>query len=213
MDERIPQEVKERLLKPLLPRRYPPTAPSRKRKERKKKDILEEYDPISPQKIRTVTDYQNEILGVFDDDEVEGEEKEGRRFIRWCFIRGLERDLTPNFMTKLQERFTTAFYLCGIYSYQICHIEDGTIMVYYKNSVGSTWINWLSEAEGWLSEQEKKRLDPDNIARPSTKWEFVSFFNVDVKVVLDRQPLLGTGPLPDLARTCRTNGGPGYVPT
>ena len=42
MDERIPQEVKERLLKPLLPRRYPPTAPSRKRKERKKKDILEE---------------------------------------------------------------------------------------------------------------------------------------------------------------------------
>lgn len=44
-----------------------------------------------------------------------------------------------------------------------------------------------------------KRLKSEYIRRPSTKWEFVSFFNADVKVVLDhQQPLLGTGPLPDL---------------
>ena len=55
-------------------------------------------------------------------------------------------------------------------------------------------------AHHWLIEQEKKRLDSDNIKRPSTKWEFVSLFNVDVKVVLDRHPLLGTGPLPDWLR-------------
>ena len=28
------------------------------------------------------------------------------------------------------------------------------------------------------------------------KWVFVKFFNVEVKVVLDRQPLLNTGPFP-----------------
>ena len=103
-------------------------------------------------------------------------------FHSMAFHSRLERDLTLNFMTKLQERVTTAFYLRYIYSYQIRHIEEGTIIIYYKNTKGSPWINQLSEAEAWLSEQEKKRLDPDNIAWPSTKWEFVSFFNVVVTV-------------------------------
>ena len=153
-----------------------------------------------------MTNYQNQILGLFDVGEFEGEEKEGRRLIRWRFTRGLESDLTPHFMSKLQERVTTAFYLRYIYSYQIRHIEDLTVMVYYKNYVGSTWIDLLSKAKAWLSEQEKKRLDLDNIARPNTKWEFVSFFNVDVKVVMDRQPLLGTGPLPDWLRNLAHGG-------
>ena len=39
-----------------------------------------------------------------------------------------------------------------------------------------------------------------NIERSYTKWAFVKFFNVNVKVVLDRQPLLGPGPLPDWLR-------------
>lgn len=43
-------------------------------------------------------------------------------------------------------------------------------------------------------------MDTANLKRPSTKWLFVVFFNVDFKVVLDRQPLLGTGPLQDWLR-------------
>ena len=43
-DEPISEEVKERLLKPLLPQSYQPN------EERKMKNILEEYDPIPPQK-------------------------------------------------------------------------------------------------------------------------------------------------------------------
>ena len=43
-------------------------------------------------------------------------------------------------------------------------------------------------------------MDSDNIERPNTKWVFEAYFNVDVKVVLDRKPLLGTGPLPDWLR-------------
>ena len=47
---------------------------------------------------------------------------------------------------------------------------------------------------------EAKRLDADGIERPNTKWIFEGHFNADVKVVLDRQPLMGTGPLPDWLR-------------
>ena len=51
-----------------------------------------------------------------------------------------------------------------------------------------------------MSKRENVRLDSDNIKRPNTKWVFEAYFNVDVKVILDRQPLLGTGPLPDWLR-------------
>jgi len=77
------------------------------------------------------------------------------------------------------------------------------VIEYYNNNKkgeGSVWIKELSKGEEWLSEQEAKRLESDNIERPSTKWEFVRFYNVEVKVVIDREPLLGTGPLPDWLR-------------
>jgi len=155
-----------------------------------------------------VTDYQKEILDLFDDARHEGEESKGRRYIRWRFIKGLEKDLTPNLMEKIRENVTTSFYMRHVFSYQLQNIEDDTVIVYYTNH-GSRWINKLSEAEEWLREEDAKRLDSDKIKRPSTKWEFVSFFNVDVKVVFDREPLLGTGSLPDWLRNlARGRGGP-----
>ncbi|KAL9986602.1 hypothetical protein ACROYT_G000771 [Oculina patagonica] len=203
LDEPIPLEVQERLLKPLLSQKYHPKPPQRLRrkekKEQKRKNILNEFDPFVPHENRVVTNYQNEILNLLDVAEYEGEENSGRRFIRWRFIRGLEKDLTPNFMEKIRENVNTAFYIRHTYSYRLRNIDDDTVIVYYINK-GSPWINKLSAAEKWLTEQETKRLAPDNIKRPSTKWKFESFFNVDVKVVLDRQPLLGTGPLPDWLR-------------
>ena len=102
-------------------------------------------------------------------------------------------------MEKIRENVKTAVYIRHVYSYQLHNIEYDTVIVYYTNH-GSPWFNNFTAAENWLSKQEMKRLDSDNTQRPSTKWEFVSFFNVDVKVVLDRQPLLGTGPLPDWLR-------------
>ncbi|XP_020614924.1 uncharacterized protein LOC110053075, partial [Orbicella faveolata] len=171
--------------------------PGKERRE-KNQELLREYDPFPAQNIRTVTDYQNEILDLFDDATHEGGESKGRRYIRWRFIRGLEKDLTTNFMAKIRENVSTAFYLRHVFSYQLRNIEDEeeTVILFYKNT-GSPWINRLEEAEEWLSRQEKSRLELEGVARPNTKWVFESFFNVDLKVVLDRQPLVGTGPLPD----------------
>ena len=105
-------------------------------------------------------------------------------------------------MENIRGNVGTAFFIRHVYSYQLCNIEDDTVIVYYT----------LSAAEKWPSEQETKLLDSDKIKRPSTKWVFVSFFNVDVKVVLDRQQrlvvpdhqqaLLGTGPLPKQPLFC-----------
>jgi len=200
LDEPISQEMQARLQKPLLPKPYQPRAPPRQRKSRKTQELLREYDPFPARKIRTVTDYQKEILDLFDDAEKEGEEATGRRFICWRFIRGLGRNLTPDFMARIRERVSTSFYLSHVFAYQLCNTEDGTIIVYYSNPKGSQWFDKLEDAEKWLNRQEEQCLDNEKTGRLNTKWVFEAFFNVDLKVVLDRQPLVGTGPLPDWQR-------------
>jgi len=72
--------------------------------------------------------------------------------------------------------------------------------VYYSNPKGSQWYNKQEDAEKWLNTREEERLDNERVEMSNTKWAFEGFFNVDVKVVLDRQPLVGTGPLPDWLR-------------
>ena len=160
---------------------------------------MRKFDPLSRKTIQNVTNYQNEILDLYDTAEYEGEEKRGRRYIRWRFIKDLEKDLTPDLMKKIREKVKTSFYARHYFSYQLRNVENDERYVNYTNK-GSPWFDHLSDAEKWLSDREKFRLDPDNVNRPDTKWVFEKHFNVDVKVVLDRQPLLGTGPLPDWLR-------------
>ena len=70
LDEPIPETVKRRLLKPLFPKKYRPSRPPPTWKDRESKVILEQFDPLPPQKvIRTVQDYQQEILEVFEEEQ------------------------------------------------------------------------------------------------------------------------------------------------
>ena len=50
LDESIPEAVKERLLRPLLPSKYRPTAPPRAKKERRRKALQREFDPLPHKK-------------------------------------------------------------------------------------------------------------------------------------------------------------------
>ena len=61
-------------------------------------------------------------------------------------------------------------------------------------------MNNFTEAERWLNAQETERLNPDNIEHPNTKWVFVKFLNIQVKVVLDKQLMLATGASSDWLR-------------
>jgi len=68
---------------------------------RKTQALLREYNPFPAWKTQTVTDYQKEILDLFDDAEYEGEESTGQHFIRWRFVRSLGRNLEPDFMPRI----------------------------------------------------------------------------------------------------------------
>ena len=104
----------------------------------------------------------------------EGVETKGRHFIRWRFTKDLENILTPKFMNEIQKNVRTKFYMRHVYSIQLQNIEDNTVIVYYQNH-GSPWIKKFAEAEKWLNEQENRRLESDDIKRPSTKWRVICF--------------------------------------
>ena len=199
LEEPIPEGLNKKLKAPLKPSKPIPIPPPRNR-NRKQETLLKIFDPIPPNKVKTVTDYQNEILDLYEDREYEGvEEMSGRRYRRWRIVAGLNKDLTPRFMEKIRENVGTSFYMRHVYSYLLENIEDGTRLTFYQNK-GSPWMKTYADAENWIREMEAARLESDNIERPDTKWVFDSHFTVDIKVVLDRQPLMGTGPLPNWLR-------------
>ena len=84
-----------------------------------------------------------------------------------------------------------------IYGYWLSKNEDGSVISVYSNKKGSPWFRKLSKREAWLHKEEADRLELTNIDHPNTKWSFIGFDSVDVKIILDAQPLLGTGPLPE----------------
>ena len=150
-------------------------------------------------KALTLEEYQKKTINLYESKKIDGKEKKGRRYILWNFFENLNGNITPKLMEKIKKNVRTSFYARHIYAYKLQNIEDGTIIIYYKN-IGSPWIKKLEEAEKWLQEREEIRLDTDNKERPDTRWVFVGHAQVDLKVVKDRQPLIGTGPLPHWLR-------------
>ena len=94
LDEPIPEAVKRRLLKPLQPRKYRPIPPPRRAKERKRKAIEKEFDPIPRHKVlRSVKDYQNELLGLFEENEPEELTFRQTPWALGNFLRGWQMDV------------------------------------------------------------------------------------------------------------------------
>ena len=194
LDEPIPQQLPE----PIAPSKNPLKPP---RRTRKRQD-LRNFDPIRPTNIPEQEKYQN-ILPYLLGRPVGRQEGviQGRRFIFWRRNHNLFRKKTNYFMQRIRHRAQTTYYVHHVYSYWLQNVEDGNIILFYKNSGGSPWIERNEAAEEWLAEQEESRLNVDTIERPSTKWVFRGFSDVDVKVVFSQQPLLGTGPLLDWLRS------------
>ena len=148
-------------------------------------------------------DFQNEIVEMYvrrEGVEQGAENRRGRRFIRWTFDKRMGANHTTPIIEKLRQNINRAFYIRYNYSYILLNNETDLRMVFYKQQKGSPWINNFAEAERWVNEEENKRLALDNIERPNTKWTFIKFSNIEIKAVLDNQPMLDTGPLPDWLR-------------
>ena len=115
LDEPIPETVKRHFLKPCFQINIDLHAHLPRGKDRESKAILEQFDPLPPQKaIRTVQDYQQEILEVF-------EEKQRHELVFYrtpwvigSFLRGWQMDIPEGhpsgvevraFMQEVEPRF------------------------------------------------------------------------------------------------------------
>ena len=126
-----------------------------------------------------------------------------RRTIRWRFHRGLTKPLVPQMLHKIKHSVQIRHKVNLRFAYRLRNIENNACTVYYKNT-NSHWFSKLSQTKLWLQEQEELRLQGERIDRPNTKWVFESTVFVDLKVILDRQPLqIGLDRLPDWLRNKR----------
>ena len=109
LDKPIPDFVKRRLLKPLKPGNYrpshtPPTPPHKK-KAAKRKVILEEFDPQPHQKaVRTVQDYQQEILEVFQEEQRNELVFYRTPWVIGSFLRGWQMDIPEGHLSGVDVR-------------------------------------------------------------------------------------------------------------
>jgi len=105
-------------------------------------------------------------------------------------------------MTNIEERVNVAYYLRYSYSYLLLYSSEEKMYVqeFWTNVRDAPFIRENHEAAEYLEDQERQRLELAGIQRPSTKWSFLRFHKVDVKVILTRSLLLGSGPLPEWLR-------------
>ena len=119
---------------------------------------------------------------------MEGRGARIRRTRKWRFANNLAKPLVPKMMNKIKQAVQTRHKINYRSGYELRNVENGETMVYYTN-INSPWIERLSKTKEWLGEQEELRLQGANTDRPSTKWVFQRHMLVDLKVILDRQPL------------------------
>ena len=106
-------------------------------------------------------------------------------------------------MNKIKQAVQTRNKKTYSYGYELRNVENGEYTIYYTNT-NSPWKDRLSKTKEWLTKQEELRLQDAQIDRPDTKWVFQRHMLVDLKVILDRQPLqIGLGRLPDWIRNKR----------
>ena len=142
------------------------------------------------------------IVDLYEAEE-QGEQGRGARIWRtkrWRFDKILTHTLVSRMMHKIRTNVRSRHKLNYRFGYELLNTETGEYTVLYKNK-NSPWFSRLSETQAWLQEQENLRLQGENIDRPNRKWTFKSHVFVDLKAILDRQPLqIGLGRLPDWLR-------------
>lgn len=110
--------------------------------------------------------------------------------------------VAPRATTNIEERVKVAYYLRYSYSYLLLYKSEEKVYVqeFWTVPRDAPFIRENSEAEQYLEDKERQRLEMAGIERPNSKWSFLRFHKVHVKILLTRSPLLGSGPLPEWLR-------------
>ena len=67
------------------------------------------------------------------------------------------------------------------------NVDTGKSLPWLQEGTKSRWFNSLVDAERWL--EEEQRLEGRRLECPDTKFMFQTFMSVQIKVILDNQPL------------------------
>ena len=169
-------------------------------------EILETFDPLRRRRGATDFAIPARILEIYDRGQkgMQGRGAGRRRTRKWRFEHdNLTKLLVPQMLNKIKQAVQTRHKITYSSAYELRNIETGETMVYYTNT-NNPWKERLSKTKEWLTTQEELRLQGEKINRPNTKWVFQKHLFIDVKVILDRQPLqIGLGRLPDWIRNKR----------
>ena len=162
--------------------------------------IVEAFDPLLNRLGAEDFAIPNRILEIYDRGQQGMEGRGAGRRTRKCrFANNLAKSIVPQ-MNKIKQAVQTRHKINYRHGYESRNIENGEYTVYYTN-INSPWFPKLSKTKEWLQEQEELRLQGAQIDRPNTKWVSQRHMLVDLKVILDRQPLqIGLGRLPDWIR-------------
>ena len=201
-DVALTAEEQEKLPPPLSPGWYQPVRPPRTRKDHRRKQILEQFDPLNENYVAdTFINRQHPnwfeiaIITMFLKNAV-GKLSNGN------FVSNLNNLLVSQMMDKIRDSVHNRFKINYSYIYLLRNIETNKTLVWFQDRQKSPWFATHGDAQAWLEQQEERRLGGENINRPNTKFVFEKHLSVQIKVILDRQPLrVGEGRLPNWLRT------------
>ena len=129
-------------------------------------------------------------------------EERGRQIIKWQFSSNLNNLLVSQMMAKIRGSVHNRFKIISSYIYRLRNIETNKTLFWLQGRQKSPWFDTHGNARAWLEQQEERRLGGENINRPSTKFVFEKHLAIQIKVLLDRQPLsVGEERLPKWLRT------------
>ena len=99
-------------------------------------------------------------------------------------------------MPYLQENVHNVFGLSLNYSFQLRNIETDATMIYYTQVRTSLLFMTLEEADEYPWAKEDIRLQQEEVNGLNTRWSFVRFVVMNVKLILHQQALrIGAGTL------------------
>ena len=160
-------------------------------------EILEAFDPLRRGLGAAGFAIPARIIELYDRgaEGMEGRGRGLRRTLQWRFTQGVSKPLIPQMLNKIKREVRRRHKINYRSAYVLLNVESGDSMVYYTN-INRPWMARLSQTKEWLEDQEELRLQCAQLERPNTKWTFQRHLFVDLKVILDRQPLqIGLGRL------------------
>ena len=157
-------------LPPLSPVWYQPVRPPLTRKDQRRKQILEQFDPLNENYVAD-TLINRQYPNWFDIANYNNVfEERGKQIIKWQFHFNLINLPVSHMMGKIRDSVHNRFKINHSYIYLLRNIEKNKTLFWFQDRQKSPWFATHGTAQAWLEQQEERRLGGENINRPHKKF-------------------------------------------